>query len=128
MTRPPPMLSARRRDASRVPAGKTVARDAVKLLAYAMLLRPWLYGIPNAIPQLQLGATRYTPDIHLEGYNGVLAAMALTMLPRLDALNEARRQVAARLDDGLARRGRSHHRAGAPRQSAGLPALRVPGR
>ena len=27
--------------------------------------------------------------------------MALTMLPRLDALNEARRQVAARLDDGL---------------------------
>lgn len=31
----------------------------------------------------------------------MLAAMALTMLPRLDALNEARRQVAARLDDGL---------------------------
>lgn len=83
------------------PAGAAVARDAVKLLAYAILLRPWLYGIPNAIPQLQLGATRYTPEIHLEGYNGVLAAMGLTMLPRLDAVNEARCRVAAGLDDGL---------------------------
>jgi dTDP-4-amino-4,6-dideoxygalactose transaminase len=87
--------------ALRQPARGTVARDAVKLVAYAALLRPWLYGIPNAIPQLQLGTTRYTPEIALEAYNDVLAAMALAMLPRLAAMNEARRRVAAALDDGL---------------------------
>jgi dTDP-4-amino-4,6-dideoxygalactose transaminase len=83
------------------PARGTVARDAVKLLAYAALLRPWLYGLPNAIPQLRLGTTRYTPHIALERYNDVLAAMALTMLPRLAALNAARRRIAASLDDRL---------------------------
>ena len=36
------------------PAGNAVARDAVKLLAYAVLLRPWLYGSPTD-PAARLG-------------------------------------------------------------------------
>ena len=85
----PARRSARAGDAGRY----AVARDAVKLLAYAILLRPWSVRHSERDPQLQLGATRYTPEIHLEGYNGVLAAMGLTMLPRLDAFNDARCQV-----------------------------------
>jgi perosamine synthetase len=84
------------------PGFDAVARDAVKLLAYAAFLRPWLYGIPNSIPQLGLGATRYTPTIALERYNNVLAAMGLVMLDRLDAMNDSRRAVAAQLDEAVA--------------------------
>jgi perosamine synthetase len=94
------------------PARDAVARDAIKLLAYAALLPPRLYWIPNGIPQLGLGATRYTPTIAAERYNGVLAAMGLVMLDRLDPLNDGRRAIAARLDEALA---------GAP----GLSAVRV---
>jgi perosamine synthetase len=74
-----------------------VVRDAVKLVAYAVLLRPWLYWIPNGIPQLQLGTTAYTPHIAAERYNRVLAAMGVIMLDYLDALNAGRREVASRL-------------------------------
>lgn len=75
-----------------------VVRDAVKLVAYATLLRPWLYWIPNTLPGLALGATHYPAEIPLERYAGALAAMGLVMLPRLDRLNEGRRAVAAALD------------------------------
>jgi dTDP-4-amino-4,6-dideoxygalactose transaminase len=78
-----------------------VARDVVKLLAYALLLRPWLYWIPNGIPQLQLGTTAYTPHIAAERYAGALAAMGLTMLDRLDDLNAARRRVAASMAEAV---------------------------
>ena len=79
------------------PAASHVARDAVKLLAYAALLRPWLYWIPNSIPQLQLGTTPYLPVIPMERYNRVLAAMGLVMLDRLEATNAARVATAARV-------------------------------
>jgi dTDP-4-amino-4,6-dideoxygalactose transaminase len=82
------------------PAG-TVVRDAVKLLAYALLLRPWLYWIPNRIPQLQLGTTLYTPHIAAERYTPILAAMGLTMLDRLDALNSGRREIAAAMAEAV---------------------------
>jgi perosamine synthetase len=87
------------------PSSGAVTRDAMKLLAYAVFLRPWLYWIPNAVPQLQLGTTRYTPEIAAERYNGVLAAMALQMLPRLAALNAARQRVAAALAEAVSGSG-----------------------
>ncbi len=83
------------------PSSSTVARDAVKLVAYAVLLRPWLYWLPNRIPQLGLGLTPYTPTIALERYNAPLASMALEMLGRLAAVNAARVAVARQLTAGL---------------------------
>jgi perosamine synthetase len=79
----------------------TVVRDAVKLLAYALLLRPRLYWIPNGIPQLQLGATAYTPHIAAERYTPVLAAMGLTMFDQLDTLNARRREIAAAMAEAV---------------------------
>ena len=37
------------------------AEHVVKALVYATLLQPWLYWMPNAIPQLGLGRTPSTP-------------------------------------------------------------------
>lgn len=84
------------------PPASHVARDAVKLLAYAVLLRPWLYWIPNGIPQLQLGTTAYTPVIPLERYNRVLAAMGLVMIEQLEAINAGRVATAARVEEAAA--------------------------
>jgi perosamine synthetase len=84
------------------PATATVAKDAAKLVAYAALLAPSRYWIPNGIPQLKLGTTVYSVDIPLERYPRLLAAMACVMLPRLDEFNAQRRANAARLTAALA--------------------------
>jgi perosamine synthetase len=84
------------------PRTATVAKDAAKLVAYAALLAPSRYWIPNAIPQLKLGTTVYSLDIPLDRYPRVLAAMACVMLPRLDEFNARRRANAARLAAALA--------------------------
>ena len=84
------------------PPTTTVAIDAAKLVAYAALLAPSRYWIPNGIPQLKLGTTVYSLDIPLQRYTRVLAAMGCVMLPRLDEFNAARRANAARLAAALA--------------------------
>jgi dTDP-4-amino-4,6-dideoxygalactose transaminase len=83
------------------PRRSAVARDAVKMIAYAVLLRPWLYWAPNAIPQLKLGITAYDPHIVLERYNRVSAAMVLSMIRRLEAFNAHRCRIAAALAAAL---------------------------
>ncbi len=82
--------------------GAAVGQDVVKMVVYGMLLRPWLYWIPNGIPQLELGTTRYPTEIAVERYPAALAAMALVMLERLDRVNEARRALASTLEGALA--------------------------
>jgi perosamine synthetase len=78
------------------------AKALAKALAYSVLLRPWLYWIPNSVPQLGLGTTRFTTDFHIEQPPRALVALALTMLDRLDAFTQARTANAARLIEGLA--------------------------
>ncbi|MEO5821853.1 MAG: DegT/DnrJ/EryC1/StrS family aminotransferase [Vicinamibacteraceae bacterium] len=104
VTRDPDVAAAMRVEAQALtaPAAAQSARDAVKLLAYAVLLRPWLYWIPNSLPQLQLGTTPYLPVIPFEQYNRLLAAMGLVMLDRLDDINAARVATAARVADAAA--------------------------
>ncbi len=93
---------------SRGLAGTTTARlgaeclSVGKALAYAALLHPNLYWIPQRLPFLGLGATRF--DIHFppEQPNRVLPALALTMLGRLDAFTASRRANAGLLLDRLA--------------------------
>jgi dTDP-4-amino-4,6-dideoxygalactose transaminase len=82
----------------------------VKLAAYVALLRPWLYWIPNGIPALGLGETRYTLDFPLARPSGPFTVLARTMLDRLPAFAEARRANALALTGAL----------------AGLPGVTVP--
>ena len=84
------------------PSSATSAFHVAKALAYSVMLRPWLYGIPTRIPQLALGKTIFTTDFPLERFDPVLAALGLAMLSRLDNFTQARVANAATLRDGLA--------------------------
>lgn len=77
------------------------AKNAAKLAAYFVMLRPWLYWIPNRIPQLSLGKTVFTTDFPLERPDRSLASLALTMLPRLDEFTRAREANALAYLDAL---------------------------
>ncbi len=79
-----------------------VAKDTVKLIAYAALLRPWLYWLPTLLPGVSLGTTYFPEHIVLERYAGALAAMGVAVLPTLDALNARRRASAHALDQASA--------------------------
>lgn len=61
-----------------------------KALVYAALLRPWLYWIPNAIPQLELGKTVYTTVFEIDRPSRALTSLAAAMLPRLDYFTDTR--------------------------------------
>jgi len=80
----------------------TSAVHIAKALAYAVLLRPSLYGMVTRIPQLELGKTVFTTDFPLDGPDPALAALAATMLPRLEAFTAARRTNAAAYLERLA--------------------------
>jgi perosamine synthetase len=84
------------------PHSADIVSMLVKLGVYSTLLRPSLYWIPNAIPQLGLGQTVYDTSYDLETYNRPLAALALTMLRRLDEFTAVRRANAAWLRTELA--------------------------
>jgi dTDP-4-amino-4,6-dideoxygalactose transaminase len=103
VTRVPEVGTAFARELARAeaPGGMSVARDACKLLAYAMLLPPACYWLPQRIPQLGLGATVYTTDFPIHRYPDVLAAMGRRMLRHLDRFTEARRARAAALAAAL---------------------------
>jgi dTDP-4-amino-4,6-dideoxygalactose transaminase len=66
----------------------------VKLMAYAALLHPRLYWMPNSVPQLQLGKTVYTTEYPMALPGGAAAALGTAVLPRLAALNARRRDNA----------------------------------
>lgn len=74
----------------------------MKAAAYSLLLRPWLYWIPNAIPQLGLGQTMYDTSFAVHRYGSAPAALALGMLGRLDAFTARRREHAEWLRGRLA--------------------------
>ena len=69
----------------------------VKLGAYAALLHPRLYWIPNGIPFLKLGSTVYTTEYPMTSAGRPAAALALAVLPRLEQLTDARRRTAETL-------------------------------
>lgn len=68
-----------------------------KALVYFLMLRPWLYWIPQRIPQLQLGRTVFTTDFPLARPARPLVALACTMVPHLDDFTAVRRANASAL-------------------------------
>jgi dTDP-4-amino-4,6-dideoxygalactose transaminase len=106
------------------PSLASTAADVVKALASAVLLRPRLYWIPNAIPQLGLGRTVYSTDFPLGPPGRALTALAQVMIDRLDEFAAARRRNAAALAAGMARL--PGFRAVAPRPGSEPASLRFP--
>ncbi len=76
-------------------------RQTAVALASALLIRPSLYWIPNAIPQLGLGQTIYDPAFSMSRMGREVAGLARTMADRLDTFAAIRRQHAAQILAGL---------------------------
>ncbi|MET0532700.1 MAG: DegT/DnrJ/EryC1/StrS family aminotransferase [Steroidobacter sp.] len=79
------------------------ATTIVKLAAYATLLRPTLYGVVRKLPGLGLGRTLYDETYPIERYSGTLAGFAATLLKKLPALTQGRRDKAAALNEALSK-------------------------
>jgi dTDP-4-amino-4,6-dideoxygalactose transaminase len=73
------------------------AEHVAKALVYATLLKPRLYWLPNALPQLGLGRTVYTTEFAIDAQDPGLAALGTIMLRELDAFTAARQANAARI-------------------------------
>jgi len=85
----------------RRPPVAATAVHLVKLGVYAGFLAPALYWIPNALPGLGLGQTRYRSDFAVERPSRLLTALAATMVRRLDEFQAFRAAVAARFGEAF---------------------------
>lgn len=72
----------------------------LQLVAYALLLRPSLYWIPERL--LDLGGTAYTTEYPVTRYSPALAGLPWRLLRNLDALQARRRLNAETLQETLA--------------------------
>lgn len=95
-------LDRRHAQLNRSSAART-AMTIVKLAAYATLLRPTLYGVVRKLPGLGLGRTIYDETYPVEQYSSTLAGFAGTLLNKLPALTQGRRDKAAALNDVLSK-------------------------
>ena len=95
-------LAERLGDAFRIfpaPPRTQVALEGIKLLLYALLLRPRLYWAPNKL--LTLGETPLELDYATTAYSGRLAPLAHRLLSRIDELTEGRVRNANALRERL---------------------------
>jgi dTDP-4-amino-4,6-dideoxygalactose transaminase len=78
------------------PPWQRTLSQAVQLLIYGLLLRPWLYWIPARLPFLKLGTTRYEIDYPVERYNPRLGVMGALLFRRIEAVTQRRIEAARR--------------------------------
>lgn len=81
-------------------AGGGLALDLVRAAALSMLVRPRLYRVPESLPWLEIGVSRFAPDFVVGALRPFRAGLATAMLGRLDAVTAIRRANAARHLDG----------------------------
>ncbi|MBM0106217.1 DegT/DnrJ/EryC1/StrS family aminotransferase [Steroidobacter sp. S1-65] len=99
----PPLAAAMERHWQALDAASTVETLSLsaKMLVYATLLRPSLYGVVHRLPFLGLGRTAYEPRYPIARYSRALASLAERQYRRLDAINAVRTANAGRLRDAL---------------------------
>ena len=83
------------------PSAVSSTVHVAKAIAYFMLLRPSLYGVPARIPQLGLGKTEFTTEFPLHHADPRLVALGVVMLRHLDEFTAARVSRASALLHGL---------------------------
>jgi perosamine synthetase len=86
------LADALRHEAAGLPAAGAgeAAGGVAKALVYFLMLRPWLYWIPNRVPQLELGKTTFTTEFPLTQPCRPLVALGRTMMRHLDEFTRAR--------------------------------------
>jgi perosamine synthetase len=83
----------------------SISHDAnllLQMLAYAVLLRPRLYWIPNSLPCLKLGVTDFDPSFPVSTLSPLRKALLWQVLDGLDAVNQTRCKNAQFLVSALA--------------------------
>src|SRR3990170_1526145 len=103
VTRFDEMADALRIEYERLPSSE-FSRSAInflKMILYAVFLRPGLYWIPNRLPFLGLGSTVYSEEFAVEKYHAILAGLGVRLLERLREINEVRIANAEFLMKGL---------------------------
>ena len=63
----------------------------IKLFLYSTFINPWFYFIPQHLPFLKLGETLYSTDFEIGTFATINARLAISVFPKLDALNRSRR-------------------------------------
>ncbi|HEY0687075.1 MAG TPA: DegT/DnrJ/EryC1/StrS family aminotransferase [Steroidobacter sp.] len=98
-----PLAAAMERRWQALDAASTVETLSLsaKMLVYATLLRPSLYGFVHRLPFLGLGRTAYETRYPIARYSRALASLAERQYRRLDSLNAVRVSNAARLREAL---------------------------
>jgi len=81
------------------PSRLTSLSLVVKLVLYWLLLRPWLYWIPDRL--LSLGRTPWEVEYPVSLYPRVLAPLAQQLLERVEEVTEERRSAGLRLQAEL---------------------------
>jgi dTDP-4-amino-4,6-dideoxygalactose transaminase len=84
------------------PSAKDTALTLLKVLGYALMLRPRLYGLPAQVPQLGLGRTIFDTGFPLTTWSPPLTALGATMMERLTEFTESRVANAVALSEVLA--------------------------
>ena len=64
--------------------------EFTKLIIYSLLLKPWLYWIPEKATFLGLGKTLYTTDYYFSQYSPHLASISNKLFDRIDELTQQR--------------------------------------
>lgn len=82
----------RRIDKLQYPSASYRLKEAIQLLAYTVLLRPWLYWIPARAPFLGLGKTLYTTDYYYSRYSRHLASIATRLFKRIESITQSRKR------------------------------------
>ena len=72
-----------------------------QLLAYAILLNPRLYWIPNSLPFLKLGTTEFDPNFHSFGLPKLAYGLLTELVGSLADVNTTRRRNAAAIAKAL---------------------------
>lgn len=93
----------------------------LQLAAYAALLHPTRYWIPNSLPFLKLGMTVFNPQFPIHTLQPFARQLLLAQWDRIPALNEKRRSNAGRLTDGM----RESHTFHFPQPAAGTKAAMI---
>lgn len=88
---------------SALPGSAAVEMSAnfLRLVVYAVFLRPALYGVVRRLPFTGLGHTRYEPRYPITRLSGFQCGVAARLLNRLAELNASRRARAREFRDAL---------------------------
>ncbi len=73
----------------------------LQMLAYSILSRPPLYWIPNSMPLLKLGVTKFNPEFPTGELHSLSRALLPQLLEELEKINQIRRANARAIAEAL---------------------------